>query len=123
MEDQDNSAPSARGHGELIFGLSRDFWTVWGKHNPIRGVLIPKYRPCKHQLKLVIITLSLQVEGSCGEGGGYGQLHLRGYFEESFLGGPPLTVTTGDNRDYIRVFLYAYYSTITGWGVLLKSFW
>ena len=29
-------------------------------------------------------------------------------------------VTIGDNRDYIRVLLYAYYTTITGWGVLLR---
>ena len=28
-------------------------------------------------------------------------------------------VTIGDNRDYIRVLLYSYYTTITGWGVLL----
>ena len=25
-----------------------------------------------------------------------------------------------DNKDYIRVPLYSYYTTITGWGVLLK---
>ena len=25
-----------------------------------------------------------------------------------------------DNKDYIRVLLYSYYTTITGWGVLLK---
>ena len=31
----------------------------------------------------------------------------------------PVIVTLGDNRDYIRVLLYAYYTTITGWGVLL----
>ena len=24
-----------------------------------------------------------------------------------------------DNRDYIRVLLYSYYATVTGWGVLL----
>ena len=24
-----------------------------------------------------------------------------------------------DNKDYIRVLLYSYYTTITGWGVLL----
>ena len=29
-------------------------------------------------------------------------------------------VTIGDNRDYIRILLYSYYTTITGWGVLLK---
>ena len=26
-----------------------------------------------------------------------------------------------DNRDYVRVLLYSYYTTITGWGVLLRS--
>ena len=31
----------------------------------------------------------------------------------------PVIVTIGDNRDYIRVLLYSYYTTITGWGVLL----
>ena len=38
------------------------------------------------------------------------------------LGGPPhpVVVTVGDNRDYIRVLLYSYYTTITGWGVLLN---
>ena len=30
-------------------------------------------------------------------------------------------VTIRDNRDSIRVLLYSYYTTITGWGVLLKS--
>ena len=30
----------------------------------------------------------------------------------------PVIVTIGDNRDYIRVLLYSYYTTITGWGVL-----
>ena len=25
-----------------------------------------------------------------------------------------------DNKDYIRVFFYSYYTTITGWGVLLS---
>ena len=34
------------------------------------------------------------------------------------LGGPP-TQTIRDNRDYIRVLLYSYYTSITGWGVLL----
>ena len=29
----------------------------------------------------------------------------------------PVIVTIGDNRDYIRVLLYSYYTTITGWGV------
>ena len=37
------------------------------------------------------------------------------------LGGPPhpVIVTIRDNRDYIRVLLSSYYTTITGWGVLL----
>ena len=30
-------------------------------------------------------------------------------------------MTTRDNRDYIRVLLYSYYTTITGWGVLLRN--
>ena len=33
----------------------------------------------------------------------------------------PVIVTVGDNRDYIRVLLYSYDTTITGSGVLLKS--
>ena len=32
----------------------------------------------------------------------------------------PVIVTIRDNRDYIKVFLYSYYTTITGWGVLLR---
>ena len=28
-----------------------------------------------------------------------------------------------DNRDYVRVLLYSYYTTITGWGVLLRFSW
>ena len=28
----------------------------------------------------------------------------------------PVIVTISDNRDYIRVLLYSYYNTITGWG-------
>ena len=34
------------------------------------------------------------------------------------LGGTPhpVIVTIGDNRDYIRVLLYSYYTTISGWG-------
>ena len=32
---------------------------------------------------------------------------------------PPVIVTIIDNKDYIRVLLYPYYTTITGWGVLL----
>ena len=40
----------------------------------------------------------------------------------------PAIVTRMDKRDYIRVLLYSYYTTITGWGVLLKicniiAFW
>ena len=34
---------------------------------------------------------------------------------------PPVIVTIGDNRDCIRVLLYSYYTTITGWGVLLTD--
>ena len=30
-------------------------------------------------------------------------------------------MTIGDNRDYIGVLLYSYYTTITGWGVLLRK--
>ena len=33
----------------------------------------------------------------------------------------PAIVVIRDNQDYIRVLLYSYYTTITGWGVLLKS--
>ena len=34
------------------------------------------------------------------------------------LGGPPhpVIVTIGEDRDYIRVLLCSYYTTITGWG-------
>ena len=32
----------------------------------------------------------------------------------------PVIVTIRDNRDHIRVLLYSYYTTITGWGVLLS---
>ena len=32
-----------------------------------------------------------------------------------------MIVTTGDNRDYFRVLLYSYYTTITRWGVLLRK--
>ena len=38
------------------------------------------------------------------------------------LGGPPshpVIVTIGDNKDYIRVLLYSYSTTIIGWGILL----
>ena len=28
----------------------------------------------------------------------------------------PVMVTIMDNKDYIRVLLYSYYTTITGWG-------
>ena len=28
----------------------------------------------------------------------------------------PVIVSIGDNRDYLRVLLYSYYTTITGWG-------
>ena len=33
----------------------------------------------------------------------------------------PVMVTIRDNKGHIRVLLYSYYATITGWGVLLKS--
>ena len=38
------------------------------------------------------------------------------------LGGPPhpVTVSIMDNKDYIGVLLYSYYTTITAWGVLLR---
>ena len=32
----------------------------------------------------------------------------------------PVIVTIRDNQDYIRVLLHSYYTTITGWGVLLR---
>ena len=32
----------------------------------------------------------------------------------------PVIVTIMDNKDYIGVLLYSYYSTVTGWGVLLR---
>ena len=32
----------------------------------------------------------------------------------------PAIVTIRDNRDYIRALVYSYYTTITGWGVLLR---
>ena len=36
----------------------------------------------------------------------------------SILGGPPnpVIVTIRDNRDYIKILLDSYYTTITGWG-------
>ena len=39
----------------------------------------------------------------------------------SMVGGPPhpVIVTIKDNKEYIRVLLDSYYTTITGWGVLL----
>ena len=30
-------------------------------------------------------------------------------------------MTIGDDKDYIKVLLYSYYATITGWGVLLTN--
>ena len=30
-------------------------------------------------------------------------------------------MTVRDNRDFIRVLLYSYHTTITGWGVLLSN--
>ena len=35
----------------------------------------------------------------------------------------PVIVTRRDNKDDIRVLLYSYYTTIAGWGVLLKLMW
>ena len=32
----------------------------------------------------------------------------------------PVIVTIRENKDYIRVLFYSYYTTITGWGVLLQ---
>ena len=32
----------------------------------------------------------------------------------------PVIVTIRDNKDYIGVLLYSYYTTITGWGLLLR---
>ena len=32
----------------------------------------------------------------------------------------PVIVTIRDNRDYIKVLPCSYYTTVTGWGVLLK---
>ena len=49
------------------------------------------------------------------------RLHPRVGFIIYTLNGPPhaVIVTIRDNRDCIRVLLYSYYTTITGWGVLL----
>ena len=33
----------------------------------------------------------------------------------------PVIVTIRDDKDYIRALFYSYYTTITGWGVLLKD--
>ena len=33
----------------------------------------------------------------------------------------PAIVTVEDNKDYIRVLLYSYFTTMTGWGVLLRD--
>ena len=46
------------------------------------------------------------------------------YSKHDYLGGPPhpVIVTIGDSRDYIRVLLYSYYTTITGWRVLLNDY-
>ena len=33
---------------------------------------------------------------------------------------PPVMVAIRDNKDCIRVLLYSDYTTITGWGVLLR---
>ena len=40
------------------------------------------------------------------------------------LGGPPtlyIIVTIRDTRNYIRALVYSYYTTITGWEVLLMN--
>ena len=34
----------------------------------------------------------------------------------------PVIVTLRNSKDYNRVLLYSYYTTITGWGVLLRDF-
>ena len=47
--------------------------------------------------------------------------YLPSRFQACFRWTPhPVIVTVMDNRDYIRVLLYSYYTTITGWGVLLR---
>ena len=33
----------------------------------------------------------------------------------------PVIVTIRDIKDYIRVLLFSYYTTVTGWGVLLRN--
>ena len=33
----------------------------------------------------------------------------------------PVIVTIRDDKDYIRVLLHSYYTTMTGWGVLLTN--
>ena len=38
----------------------------------------------------------------------------------SWVNPQPVVVTIRDNKDYIRVLLYSYYSTITGWGVFIS---
>ena len=45
------------------------------------------------------------------------------HFDVKKLGGPlhPVIVTVRDNKDHIRVLLNSYYSTITGWGLLLTN--
>ena len=51
-------------------------------------------------------------------------LYLPGFSREYVRWTPhPVIVTIRDNRDYIRVLLYSYYTTITGWGVLLRNMW
>ena len=34
----------------------------------------------------------------------------------------PVIVAIRDKKDYIRVLLYSYYTTITGWGGVLQRF-
>ena len=59
----------------------------------------------------------MRITRFCEFGGGY-RLGFRVYVRCT---PHPVIVTIGDNRDYIRVLLYSYYTTITGWGVLLRS--
>ena len=54
--------------------------------------------------------------------------HLRGHteFRLAFQGfirrtPHPVIVIIRDNKDYIRVLVYSHYTTITGWGVLLRD--
>ena len=46
------------------------------------------------------------------ENGSYHRLYVR-------WAPHPVIVAIRDNKDSIRVLLYSYYTTVTGWGVLL----